>query len=118
MIRYHVKKAQSTLEYTMAIICVMAALLTMQHYIKRAVEGKLREHADSIGDQYDAKHIGSSVTSRQTGTTTLRSVQVRQASAQAEDGSVDGVQTTITESQTTGRTGYENLQAFPGGLFD
>jgi hypothetical protein len=102
----------------MSIVCIVAALLAMQHYIKRAVEGKLREHADSIGGQYDAKHIDSSVTSTQTGTTTMRSVQVRQASGQAEDGSVDGVQTTITESQTSGRTGYENLQAFPGGLFD
>jgi hypothetical protein len=45
-------KAQSTLEYAVVIICVVAALIAMQIYFKRAKEGNLRQAADSLGEQY------------------------------------------------------------------
>lgn len=46
------KRAQSTLEYAVIIFVVVAGLLAMQTYIKKAAEGKLRESADEIGEQY------------------------------------------------------------------
>jgi len=108
----HLKKAQSTLEYAMTVICVLAALLVMQHYIKRGAMGKLRESADSMGEQYDAHYINSQVSVNQTGSTGYRSQQVR-------EGPVDGVRTTITTTnEQTTNLGNENLQAFPGGLYD
>lgn len=108
----HLKKAQSTMEYTMIVACIVAALLAMQHYIKRGAEGKLRESADSIGEQYDAKHVDSRVTVSQQGTTEYKSQQVR-------EGSVDGVRTTITtRGEVDNRAGFENLGEFPGGLYD
>ena len=118
MMRYRVNKGQSTLEYFALAICIIAALLVMQHYIKRGIEGKLREHADSLGEQYDAKHINSLVVSTETGTTDVYSRQVRDPYPLAQDGYVDGIRTTTTENKTSGRTGFENLQQFPGGLFD
>ena len=45
-------KGQSTLEYAVLIIIVIGALLTIQVYIKRGVQGRLRGAADDIGDQY------------------------------------------------------------------
>ncbi|MCK5580875.1 MAG: hypothetical protein KAJ18_06340 [Candidatus Omnitrophica bacterium] len=46
------KKAQSTLEYAVLIIIVIGALLSIQVYIKRGVQGRLKQAADDVGDQF------------------------------------------------------------------
>jgi len=46
------KKAQTTLEYTILVAVIVAGLIGMQTYIKRGFSGKLRESADSMGQQY------------------------------------------------------------------
>ena len=48
-------KAQSTVEYTVFIIVIMAALLSIQIYFKRGVQGRWKANADSMGDQYDPR---------------------------------------------------------------
>jgi hypothetical protein len=45
-------KGQSTLEYAVLIIIVIGALLTIQVYIKRGVQGRLKSATDDIGEQY------------------------------------------------------------------
>ena len=45
-------KGQSTLEYAVLIIIVIGALLSIQVYIKRGVQGRLKSAADDIGEQY------------------------------------------------------------------
>lgn len=45
-------KGQSTLEYAVLVIIVIGALLSIQVYIKRGVQGRLKSAADDIGDQY------------------------------------------------------------------
>ena len=45
-------KGQSTLETAILIIIVIGALLSIQIYIKRGLQGRLRTAADDIGDQY------------------------------------------------------------------
>ncbi len=53
MIQYlNQKKGQSTVEYAVLIIIIIAALLSIQAYIKRGVQGRLKDSADNIGDQY------------------------------------------------------------------
>jgi hypothetical protein len=47
-------KGQSTLEYAVLIIIVIGALLSIQVYIKRGVQGRLKSATDDIGDQYSA----------------------------------------------------------------
>jgi hypothetical protein len=47
-------KGQSTLETAVLIMIVIGALLSIQVYIKRGVQGRLRSAADDIGDQYSA----------------------------------------------------------------
>ena len=47
------KKAQSTLEYAVLVIIVIGALLSIQVYIKRGVQGRLRSATDDIGDQFE-----------------------------------------------------------------
>ena len=45
-------KGQSTLEYAVLIIIVIGALLSIQVYIKRGIQGRLKSATDDIGDQY------------------------------------------------------------------
>ncbi len=47
-------KGQSTLEYAVLVIIVIGALLSIQIYIKRGIQGRMRSAADDIGDQYSA----------------------------------------------------------------
>lgn len=58
------KKAQSTLEYAVLIIIVIGALLSIQVYIKRGIQGRLRSAADDIGDQYSVGNWNSVKTTR------------------------------------------------------
>ncbi|MCA9398115.1 MAG: hypothetical protein KC618_00070 [Candidatus Omnitrophica bacterium] len=46
------KKGQSTLEYAILVIIIMGALLSIQVYIKRGVQGRWKKAADDIGDQF------------------------------------------------------------------
>ena len=46
------KKGQSTLEYAVLIIIIIGALLAIQQYIKRGVQGRLKAATDDIGDQF------------------------------------------------------------------
>ncbi len=46
------RRGQSTLEYAVVIAVVTAALLGMQFFMKRGVQGRLRSATDDIGEQY------------------------------------------------------------------
>jgi hypothetical protein len=46
------KRGQSTLEYAVLIVVIIGALLTIQVYLKRGIQGRMRSSADDIGDQY------------------------------------------------------------------
>ncbi|HLF18884.1 MAG TPA: hypothetical protein VI749_08345 [Candidatus Omnitrophota bacterium] len=46
------KRGQSTLEYAVLIIIIIGALLSIQIYIKRGVQGRLKQATDDIGDQF------------------------------------------------------------------
>jgi hypothetical protein len=52
----HKLKGQSTLEYVILLGFVVAALLAMGIYMKRGVQGRIRESTDQIGEQYSAKN--------------------------------------------------------------
>jgi hypothetical protein len=86
-------KGQSTLEYAMIIAVVVGALLAMQIYMKRGVQGKLRESTDEIGTQFDAEKTSISRTVNRTGTTTQTVV--------------GGVTTTTTTGETHKETGKD-----------
>lgn len=44
------KKGQSALEYMVLIAIVVAALICMQSYVKRSIQGHVRNYADQVGD--------------------------------------------------------------------
>lgn len=55
----YVKKSQNILEYTTLFCVVISALLIMQVYLKRAYQGRLKQEADNLGQQYSPKHTTS-----------------------------------------------------------
>ena len=67
--RQRSRKAQSTLEYAVAISVIIAALLVMQIYMKRGVAGKLRVATDQIGDQFNPYTATRNLTHTRNGTT-------------------------------------------------
>ena len=65
------KKAQSTLEYAILVAVVVGALLAVQVYMKRGVQGRLRSSTDNIGDQYSAGNVTSKFVTTETPSTTV-----------------------------------------------
>lgn len=45
-------KGQSTLEFAILTFCIVAALVAMAVYMKRGIQGRLRQGADNIGTLY------------------------------------------------------------------
>lgn len=68
-------KAQSMLEYTILLIIIIAALLTMQVYMKRGIQGRWKQAVDDLGEQYDANgYTGNVIYTLNTDSTSRLSV--------------------------------------------
>jgi Flp pilus assembly pilin Flp len=63
------ERGQSTLEYAVIVAAVIGALLALQVYLKRGVEGKLHESTDQIGEQFDAGNTSVDSTTKRTAKT-------------------------------------------------
>ncbi len=60
-------RGQRTLEYALIIAVIVGALLAMQVYMRRGVQGKLRESIDDIGGQYSAGNVTAKYITKQEG---------------------------------------------------
>ena len=47
------KNAQTTIEYVVFLIIILAVFLSMQSYVKRAFQGRWKAAVDDLGEQYD-----------------------------------------------------------------
>jgi uncharacterized protein (UPF0333 family) len=102
MKRIFSKSGQSTLEYAILILIVIVALLAMQTYLKRGVQGRMRESSDNIGEAYSPGYTTSSFTLTTDASTTETFV-----------GAVGGgEQTTTLNNRDDTRTGTENIPAY------
>jgi len=63
------RRAQSTLEYALIVAVVVGGLIAMQVYIKRGLQGKLKESADQLGEQYSPGYTTGTVTVNTTSST-------------------------------------------------
>ncbi|UCB56779.1 MAG: hypothetical protein JSV30_06195 [Candidatus Omnitrophota bacterium] len=111
------KKAQTLLEYALVIACVAAALMAMQFYVKRAVQGRLRTAADQIGEQYEPGDVtgGFTVTVDRDITTNVEPEQ--ELIIEGEDGYATLRTDTFTKDEFE-RTGTETLGAFGSSLWE
>ena len=48
------KRGQSAVEYALVIIVAIAALLAINAYMKKGMQGRLKESTDQIGRQFNA----------------------------------------------------------------
>ena len=87
---------QSILEYAMLIAVVAGALLTMQIYMNRGMQGRMREAADEVGQQFDAEAMEGTHTI----TRTVTSMEVTQDGA--TNISTDGTEGSAPEVSTYG----------------
>ena len=55
-------KGQSTMEYAILIIIIIGALLTIQVYIKRGIQGRLKSATDDIGEQFSPGNTNARLT--------------------------------------------------------
>ncbi len=55
MTRQHnnTNQGQSTTEYAVVVIVIIVALLAMQNYMKRGMQGRMKSTVDDVGEQYD-----------------------------------------------------------------
>jgi uncharacterized protein (UPF0333 family) len=50
------------LEYTLLIAAVVAAFLSIQYYLGNSLQGKVKEAADNMGQQFDIDHTSYTFT--------------------------------------------------------
>jgi len=99
------KKGQSTVEYALIIAVIVAALIAMQTYFKRGVQGRLKQASDDIGEQFSA---GAS-TYDYTTTTNIVSNEVTVPGASQD---VHGGITTTSTQQHVDRQGTEVVATY------
>ena len=100
MLKRH--KGQSTLEYAMIIAVVVAALLAIQIYMKRGVQGKLRSSADDIGAQFDAGKTKVVSETKRTGVTVEETASGTTIVSTGEGSSDQAEVTTSSGSESVG----------------
>ncbi len=97
-------KAQSTLEYFVMIAVIVAALFAMQTYIKRGMQGKIRDSADNIGQGF-LYSPGATVSS-----SNISTISRESANSYSEDdpgnpnSKVNISESTVQNTRTTERT--------------
>ncbi|MFA5089041.1 MAG: hypothetical protein WC552_08445 [Candidatus Omnitrophota bacterium] len=75
------KKGQTLLEYTLLLVVILGALLTIQNYFKRGVQGRMKIAVDDLGDQYDPRAANSRIIQR-----LLSNTETRVTTVNAEGG--------------------------------
>jgi Flp pilus assembly pilin Flp len=99
------KTGQSTLEYALVIAVIVAALVAMQTYIKRGVQGKLKANTDEVGEQFSA---GASTYDYTTTSKAQSSETVYSGMSTADRGG-----NTLTDTQQEqNRSGTEKVQVY------
>lgn len=100
------RKGQSILEYTLLTACFIAAVVAMQIYVKRGMEGKWRQNMDEFGTQYSAEHTSADILIRQNSV-----IKTTVETKDREDGKLTSVTTTelgsAAEPNRDVRSGWE-----------
>ena len=105
MLKIFGRKGQSAVEYAMLAVIVIGALLTIQNYFKRGMQGRWRSSVDGIGEQYDPMQTTVDITQRTAGTTVTNIVTIN-ATGGTETQRAD------TSSMTDTKTGTMRVDAF------
>jgi hypothetical protein len=112
-----IKSSQAILEYSILLALIIAALLIMHLYIKRAYQGRIRREADGLGQQYAPGHTSSKTVTTTTsnsitytgGTTSVADNPAGGDALVATDGAQieDGTSVSVSRSKTTFKSGEQ-----------
>jgi len=103
------RKGQSVLEYAVIIGTIVLALLVMQGYLKRSLQGKLKVIADDLGQQYNPQNTTSSINitfESDTTTETFTSAKTDQDTGEEYE---EVITNTTINSETQTRQGTETV---------
>lgn len=115
------RKGQSVMEMSILFVVIVFALISMQTYIKRAIQGAWKSGVDEIGDQYDPETTTSDYTTRRyfnASTTSTTQPETRLISGRVGTASARYANLIITISNTqihydnTITNGYDHVAAF------
>ena len=106
-------------EYAAVIAILIGALFMMAHYIKRGLGGKMRDSADSIGEQFDARNITSDMNYYTIGgVTTINSHMFEILDNNADSNRIYGARSiTNTTAYNISKQGWERLGTYSTNLF-
>jgi hypothetical protein len=107
------RKGQSTAEYAIVIGLVIAAAVAMQVYVKRSIQGKMRDAADYNDPDATALGIGNSGQFEPNYATTTNMVSTRDATEVATTAKGGAVTRAITGQDISSRTGTTAISAAP-----
>jgi len=96
--RMQKNRGQTTAEYAVLLGLVIAAVMAMQIYVKRGLQGKVKLETDKLGTQYEPDYLSSTFTSNRD-TTEAENIQAG-----------GGVQRTLSRDEAT-RTGTQTYSA-------
>ncbi len=91
------KKGQSALEYAMLAVIVIGAMIGIQNYFKRGIQGRYKASVDGVGDQYDPMQTSSDLQHSISGTTVTN---ITRADLGAGQETFRSDSATITETKT------------------
>ena len=98
------KRGQSTLEVSFMVIILAAALLAMAVYVKRGMQGRIKQAIDEVADQYSTTNMDS-YASVETESTIITDTKIM------DEGTLDATSvTTVNTDETITRRGNEQLQ--------
>lgn len=102
------------MEYTLVITCVVGALLGMQIYVKRALQGRLRAAGDQIGEQYEPGRMSGILTK----TVTRASVTTVEMPKKKDGKEFDGSVRAEKFQEQTLSQGTETMAEFGPSLWE
>jgi uncharacterized protein (UPF0333 family) len=96
------KKGQSALEYALVVAVAVIALLAVNMYMRKGIQGRLKESTDQIGRQFDANTFETSWQSASAGNTTT-----------TESKALGSTTTNITGTEVATRAEYDTFGTTP-----
>lgn len=101
------------MELAVLVMVIVFSLVAMQTYLKRGLQGRLRENIDGIGEQYDPVRTTSDITTRQEISSTSSSDTVEEPFVNPVSGTPEGrsvtTSSTVTHYDNSYSSGFESV---------
>ncbi len=105
------QRAQTMMEYAVLTACIVAALISMQHYLSRSIQGRVKQTADQIGEPYDADKISADAYSRMTVDMTSKAKLVSTGVQDAYGNNVLGYETSVHQGILSNKSEHDVFSA-------